>query len=408
MKIDSYILLLFYPLLLIDSINGFFLLHGSHLPVSQTYKLLLIVVIVFRLSSMNRNLFFTVLLFMIYTIVQIYLSMIFFQNSTGETVKYLINIFKFLLFVFSFLYLNKILESYPSIIKSVRNVVTFNFIVVIFNLVLGLAGYGFPVYSIEDGEVSIGVKGFFFAGNEISGVFIILAALMIAFYLPKIKKPFYAYASLFVLFLFSATLATKSAIGAMFLLCILVIFLKRKYLDTVKLDLKNILTLIFTVASISSALIYFFIQSAAFQRMSYYYENLSNILRFILSSRDAFLAREWNIFTAKNNAMNFIMGGGRYISVEMDLFDTFFSYGIVGIIIAYGFYFFSLFCATRNFSAHKKGFSDTIIYFTIILVFVQSFISGHILYSGMASVFHAAIIAIMANFKRNRLEEASE
>jgi len=394
MKIDSYILLLFYPLLLIDSINGFFLLHGSHLPVSQAYKLLLIVVVILRLSYMSRNLFLTVLFFLIYTIVQIYLSMIIFQSSTGETVGYLTNIFKFLLFVFSFLYFNKLLSLDLSIIQNIRNILTFNFVVVIFNLVLGLAGYGFPVYSIEDGEVSIGVKGFFFAGNEISGVFIILSSLMIAFYLPKIKKPFYAYTALFVLFLFSATLATKTAIGGVFLISIVAVYLRKKYLDKTKIDLKNIFTLFFAVTSISSGLIYFFLQSAAFQRMSYYYENLSNILKFVLSGRDAFLSREWAVFTSKNSPVNFIIGGGRYISVEMDFFDTFFSYGIVGIIIVYGFYFYIIYFATKTFFKSNKDFFGIVVYLTVSLMLLQGFVAGHVIYSGMAGAFHGILLVL--------------
>jgi len=401
MKIDSFILLLFYPLLLIDSINGFFLLNGSGLPISQAYKLTLMIILFARLSFISMKNFLFALSLLVYTSGVTFFFIVYLSSSFEKPMSVLFIFLKFFFFVITFFYFEKTILKSDDHIKSAKNICFFNFSVIIINLVLGIMGYGFPIYTATDSDVSIGVKGYFYAGNELSAVYIILVAVVLAHFVPLIKKKSLLYLTVLICFLFSATLATKTAIGGTFILSTATIFYHKKYIEKTPFNIRNILVATFSLLFTSLISLYFFIKSAAFERMMYYYNDLSNIYRFLMSGRDQFLSRKTFIFASANNVFNFLFGMGEYVSVEMDLFDTFFTFGLIGTALFYSIYFYFNRHIYFYFKEKRRSFSENIINISLIMIFIQSFISGHVLYSGMATLFYSFSLVFSKYYCKN-------
>jgi len=393
-KIDSTILLLFYPLLLIDSINGFFLLHNFPLPISQLYKIFLIVLLSFRILSFSPKLFLSLFFMLVLVFLETFLVLSYIGNVYDGPMSMIITFLKFFLFILSFIYFKMTLERSLISIDDLKKVCFVNLAVILVNLTIGLMGFGFPVYSDTDTGVSVGVKGFFFAGNELSAVYTLLVAAFLAFYTDKIKKKPYFYAVALSLFVFSALLATKSAIGGIAVIVIATIVFQKKYIDKTSFNLKNIFIVGVSITSITILSGFIFVRSAAFERMKFYYDQISNIYGFLMSGRDQFLTQKLFIFTSENSLFKFLFGVGKPFPVEMDAFDTFFKFGFLGLLMVYFIYFY-IYRKVFAYYFKKEGtFNLSVINLALMLVFFQSYISGHVLYSGMAGPFYGMILAI--------------
>lgn len=393
MKYDSYVILLFYPLLLIDSINGFFMLSNIPFPISQIYKIFLIFVISLRLISLSPKLFAALLFFLVLILLQTYLLMLY-KGSADTSIMTMPMIFlKFYLFLLCFFYFKLSLANSFVSVSDIKNICLFNFFVIAGNIFIGLMGFGFPVYTSSDSEVSVGIKGFFFAGNELSAVYLLLTSMFLAFYARDLKRS-YLYFILLVLFLMSATMATKTAIGGMLILAIATIIYRKKYIDRTPFNFKNIFLVSISVLSITVVSVYLFTQSAAFERMKFYFEEFSNIYKFLMSGRDDFLARKLHIFISENNFFKFMLGMGETFSVEIDPFDTFFKFGLIGFFVIYLIYFY-LYRRVFSYYFNNNNFYElSIINLALMMVFFQSFISGHVLFSGMLGPFYGMVLSL--------------
>ncbi len=77
--------------------------------------------------------------------------------------------------------------------------------------------------------------------------------------------------------------------------------------------------------------------------------------------------------------MNRNLWFGRYGMIEMDLFDTFFSYGTLGVTLLVT-TIICLFTILKNRIIRIKARS----YYLLVLTLIYSFLSGHVFYSGMS------------------------
>jgi hypothetical protein len=394
MKIDSLIVFLFYPLLLVDSINGFFLLNNFSFPVSQLYKTALLGLLCIRIFLLSPGLFIYLLSMLTFIFLQTFTVLFYIGISYEGPMTLPVTFLKFFLFLLSFFYFKIALEKSLVTIESIKKICLFNLAIIVGNLLLGFMGLGFSVYTSSDSEVSVGVKGFFFAGNELSAVYTLLVSVFLAFYTESIKKRSSLYILILILFIFSASLATKSAIGGMLILGISAIIFRRKYIENTPFDLKNIFFITVSIIAVLFVAGYLFVQSAAFERMKYYYDEISNIYRFMMSGRDQFLANKLRIFTSENSLFKFLFGVGEPFPVEMDIFDTFFKFGFTGILMIYSIYIYIYRDVFKYYFKPDGNFSLSMINLALLLVFFQSFVSGHVLYSGMAGPFYGMVIAL--------------
>ncbi len=280
-----------------------------------------------------------------------------------------------------------------------RRFVFLNFGVLVGNLILGLLGFGYPVYSVSEGEVEVGVKGFFFAGNELSVTFLLLVALVI-FFSPTILKR----QKLFLLFsgtvlLFSITIATKTAIAGTLLLVLSAYYLRRKIFEKMLVS-RWIFSFLVTIPLFIGFSLYFFLQSAAYEYIANIFQQVKPLATFLLSSRDIFVAHTFDLFLTKSTVFSFLFGLGEHRTVEMDFFDTLFNYGFFGTLVIYGTFFWVLVRVTRLSRREENddswgGFRVLFLRTAVFLVIIISFVAGHVLYSGMAAPFFAMTIAML-------------
>lgn len=369
--LDYLIWNMFLYWLVIDCITGYFLNSGLTLPISQVYKLFLTIILIFRIVKQNNGL--QISLIIIYVIIYfIHISLI------NENVpSSLIHISKIFLTFLIYVYLSKAVLIYKrdTIILRSYTILNTSFYLISINILLGLIGIGFNTYPDE----GIGYKGFFFAGNEIGGLF----AVLIPFKLYNTYKQSNIYAYLLscaFCALLAILLGTKSVILVTIITCFMIPWIYgnsiRKLRIVVILILICLITLPMIINLISSQDIDLLV------RMTYSY-NKGGVSSLLLSSRDEFwiLKRE-EFFNSNIWSQLFGLGGNR--TVEMDQFDALLNYGYVGLILIYLFYSFMF---IKSWNQLNNNTYTKVINLSNIMLLGMSIIAGHILFSSMAGMY---------------------
>ncbi|MEY8214007.1 MAG: O-antigen ligase family protein, partial [Colwellia sp.] len=301
-------LLSFY--LLIDTFNGFLILRiGLDLKLSVVYKSLILFLIV--LSLINQNLryiigglsLFTILLFG--EIVSIMLG-----DTTGDKLLFTAqHIFKLLTPLILFIYLRNLIIASPLFIHKVLRILKINCAVYLLNIFIGILGFGFSTYGGDVSDTSIGVKGFFYAGNEVSMLMVVFSAFILGKYYRVSKKLYLFWALVWIIVGFAVS--TKTAMAANL---ILVVFIPIVIERTSLIDMSSKKFYLF--ASFLSCffisifmLVNSFIQSNIYGRLSYVFEK-QGVVGLILSGRDQFLIDLMNLFFYKDSIFNLIFGNG--------------------------------------------------------------------------------------------------
>lgn len=367
--------------LLFDTINGFFLHSGKNLPVSQSLKIILLIFIVSRL--LGNKYVIPVFLVLCYAILlSIYFTFIVPLDLWGDSINH---VFKFLSVIIYFCYFyNQIKQKADLTLSRVKKVIKTNTFILVGNILIGLLGLGYAQYND-----TIGFRGYFYAGNEVSGVLLLLFPFTL--YQINIERGIFNKKYLFycLLFLFTGILTiTKTAILGTVLTLIFVPFM-RTHPEAKKKRKWVSLTILLALPVIGFILYYGITQSGIIDRWLFFYEQ--NGIWSLLSGRDSRVEESMYHYLKSDN-INMFLGLGGNTTVEMDPFDTLFNYGILGMILVYGFYFSLLFVAQR----HKKRFLYApLAFFCNLLVLFASSFSGHILFSGMAGIFIALINSLI-------------
>ena len=207
-KIAIYIIFILLDLyLIIDSVTGI-LLHSGGISLSIPYKVFIAGLMFFTAVCHGA---FTVIFFIgSLTWFFLILFMMFFDQATniGLVTQTYTKIFVNYIFYkyFSTILRNKLYDDlFGFFIK-------FNSIVFILNIFLGTLGLGYSTYSY-----GVGVKGFFYAGNEI---FLILLSITVFYLLknPRNNKTKFIYIISLIL---AVLIGTKTAMLAVLLICLL-------------------------------------------------------------------------------------------------------------------------------------------------------------------------------------------
>lgn len=130
---------------------------------------------------------------------------------------------------------------------------------------------------------------------------------------------------------------------------------------------------------------------------------LDSIWTYLLSGRDVLLIAAVENLYKNFSLANIFLGIGSYFnqlsiasiigiysfkSIEMDLFDIFFSYGIVGVILTYGISMYVLFKNWRKLLNNKRHFEMI----SILSIFIYSISGGHVFTDAMASTFLGIVL----------------
>ena len=292
--------------------------------------------------------------------------------------------------VILFLFLADFLAKYQFCKRSVARVFNINAFVFISNILLGIAGYGFSTYGGEVREESVGVKGFFYAGNEISMLLVVFAA----YYLYRVyvtRKAMYLIIAPIWL-AFAAAISTKTSIIAILLLVALVpILVERKAI----LNPTRIPSLIFYTivgaAIYTSYSIYIFVQESNFyERLEFIYQK-QGLWGIVLSGRDEFLVDMWALFANNASAFSLLLGKGASFfeqhvkySAELDFPDLFFWFGLYGVLHCLLITFLMSYFAIKNTNKSLTDLSLVILTTNSLLLIISN-LSGHVFTSGMLS-----------------------
>ncbi len=377
-QIDIFIFNLLNLLIFIDLINGYFLNHDLHLPISQIYKTVLLLIICYRYfikSSFNiRSVKYILYFFFFLLYYIIFFNFELFSDSISHLTK-------FIFIVITYFYFTYGINSYASFyFNKLLIFAKLSLSILCFSLILGLFGFGFSTY----GESLVGNKSFFNGANDLGVAIITLFSFLVYYlnliHLNKIFKYFILVSISFLIF----TISTKLTIIGTVLSFFLLPYIYKNRNKNVKKS-KELITLIITLIIGLSLLYKLFLESEAYQRLVSLYEMHDDIAFLIFSGRQGYFEREIGNFLSSSFFHQFFgLGGGK--TIELDFFDVLFNYGYFGLVIIYGFYISLFIIALRNSKNSLYPFAPYVVFINLLLTFT-SLLSGHVLFSAMGGIF---------------------
>ena len=387
--ISTIIFVMLSVFLLVDAVNGYFLISlGLDTKISVLYKgILLTLLSLYLLLYKPRNVIL-ILCFCLILILGEAITVIILQSSGNQTEFLLQHIIKVVspFLLLCFLFHREGLDQ--KFYKKLDLVLGGNCVIFIANILAGIFGYGYSTYGGSVSESSIGVKGFFYAGNEISAILVVFAGLYLGKAYAKSKMIFIMVAIFWIVVGFSVS--TKTAILAVWLLVLAtpLLFEGRKIFL-----LNNLPSVIFMAGlallifqSVSFYMI--FKETALYGRMDFFFRN-HGVIGVILSGRDLYTYAMWQDFQSSASVFNMIFGNGvsyyadrTVYSTELDFADMFFWHGISGVFISL-FIFSALSAyAVKHCTEAQYLFARTVLFTNFLLLFIAN-LSGHIFTSGM-------------------------
>jgi len=376
--------------LFVDSVNGFFLEGlGIDPKLSAMYKLLMLIMILFQIASYSQRTF-TYLLTLITTLmIGPALNLIESHDGVGLLEDF-IALIKLLTPLVVFIYISLVASiDNQRVIKYGIRALQAAFLILLGNLVLGTMGFGYASYSTGD----VGVKGFFYAGNEVSGLFIVLFAWFLHQAWQKNSITKYAIASGLTM-LFGLLIATKAAMlaSALMVYCIPLMNDRNRLLNLTWVKVKLILPLVVLIVLLSLFIVPVLESTGIWGRMVWFYEK-KGILGLLFSGRDEFVVDGFTAFYYQAGFLQYIFGFGQSglgeitkASMEIDPLDMFLWFGAIGLII-YSLlsvlFLRNAYLATRGGST---GLAPAVLLMNILLIGV-SVVAGHIFTSGMLGPF---------------------
>ena len=346
--------------------------------IIRTITLCLIILYLLFTKDKRKEIWFLLIYFIAYLGIQSLILNNDFSNSLNSilTIFYLPSII---------IFLNKV-----NIDKKYFNlkIVMFTYLIYL-NLIIVPYLFKYGNYANNFYEGKNGFYGLFYGGNEISNILVIMLPLVIE-YLVQEKSYFLIGLTFIELLLCIYLVGTKTLILGSIIISIYFLF---KYLRPVYKSLDNkkkyslwtllILLIIGTIILLPKMAV----TKNIIRAINYYGFNLNNIFslngldKLIFSSRLEVLGKVINLYL-NSPLINILMGLSKsYVNtfkgIEIDIFDIFFSIGIIGILV-YGYLCF------KNIKDTKlKG----IYLFTFILSIMISLVTGHILNTPNVSIY---------------------
>lgn len=385
--IDKLILILMFFYLLIDAVNGLMLRYYSF-SISQPYKLLLLFLIILGLcrTRVEKILYFLFWFLFLFFLLFIYSFDQNFDYDPGFIFDNIVFYAKLIVVPLGYIYFKQLnRKNYPGLGRIFHSIIVVNMLVIVINVIAGRF-LGFQMY-----RGGIGSRGFFYSGNEVSLTFVVLA-LWIIFWAWRKGKAAYAVTGAVLLGL-SVLLATKVAIAGIFIsLCII------PFLSTgVKMPrLRNMIY----VGILAAAGIYMayrgMVMTGLWDRFLYFYHRV-DLVSFLLSSRNIFLASSRDIFMHEYTPLQQLFGVGYddlIKSVEIDFFDIVMYYGIVGVTVFTLFWLYMLLQSCRVYFRKASDYASLIVFLDLMLVGI-SFTAGRTMTSAMSGIFIALSNAML-------------
>ncbi|MGU3228554.1 O-antigen ligase family protein [Vibrio cholerae] len=365
----NFLLLLFIPITLIDTVNGYFALSGVSVPASTLYKALIVgCAVIF--AFMNPAV--SVLLGYVLTI-SIYQSLQYTQSFMYDFSS-LLKSFLLPLMICVFFHLKSKLDDKS--LKYIEWIFVTTFIIISVNVILGIVGIGYTTYGsypISSG-FGHGFKGFIFAGNELGGLLVVTYPIVINFVYVNFNKFRFIINILYAIV--AVLIGTKTA-----MLGIIILIMYNSFTFS-----KNYITKLFFPSLFIVVIFYFVIFNMdLFQiyldRFTFFYQN-KGLMYFLLSGRDVFLDDAMKYIDVRYSFLDYMLGIGAsyanilFKSTEMDFFDLMIWHGLFWCILIYTSFIFIFYLVFK--SSSTKGFV-----LMFLLLAITSTFAGHVLTSAM-------------------------
>lgn len=370
-----YLFLLLSPF--IDCITGLQERFNIPFSVGSIIRGIIMVLGLFYLfkNHKNRN---NIYLFLIYIIIEFIYTFTYLRTSVFTEFKNLLVIFYLPMMILFF-------SEYKNEKIDKNLFVTINFIY-LFSIILPfLFGSGFNTYGGNDGKSTF--LGFFFEGNELSALLILLFPLTLD-YLFKERKFVHLFIYLVLYFICIIIIGTK-----VLLLGTLIVLLYFAFKELHKVERKKrficIIGILLFLGLCVMVLPFTPVYKNLVISMDYYgVKSLFDLFKpsfidkIVFSNRISYAVSLFKVYTS--NIIYIIFGMGKYTLItlkdaEIDLIDIVFSIGVIGTII-------------YAYSFNNKVFKLNGIYkFIFILLFIISLFSGHVLIKPMVATFLALL-----------------
>lgn len=378
--------------LVVDSCTGFFISYGLNVSLSQAYKLLILFFIAIRLTCNRKALIFVWGSFLYISCYFLHLVLI--GNDFKEPILMLS---KFLSLLYLYLYFSFSFKIFPqrAIINS-EKVMIVSWLLLAFNIIMGVMGYGIPTYN----NAELGVKGFFFAGNELGGILSVLSPFMFYYWIVRLSglRLFIAYMFVIVI---GILIGTKTAILTTLLSAIVVPLLYLPVRKKIWFLIVGIMLISFSVSFFITLISEFFI--GAIERWTYFYDT-GGMNRLMLSGRDEFWElKKQTFFHSDINVQLFGMGmNGSVKLVEQDHLDALLTFGYIGLTIILSFFLFLLVKAVLH--RHCNSLVKLVLFSDLQIIGI-GFVAGHVWFSAMVSIYIALINAFVFVYHDGRIYE---
>lgn len=405
--LDKFVLFLLSYVVLIDMINGFFMIEMSKVPISQIFKTLILITLFLRLSK-SKYFSFIILLFIAFQIGAVlgFIKTGSFDGLINDVVvstKWFNVPLSF--FYFKILFNKTKLDS--SIPPKIYNFLKMSFIFLAINMILGMLGYGMAFYN-EGYNNAIGTRGYIFAGNELTILLLAISfPLATNFYL---NKEFKKYFLLFiVIMVFAFLMTSKTVLGGVIIVFLIPPISQCKFVIKKKWIDYFLLLLIFGLPVLSYTFFLGITKMGLIDKLKFAMRRNNNeLLTVILSNRNNFIKRGWDVFVNDYDWYERIFGLGQKYHLELsghlaevDFFSLMFSSGIFGLSCLLVMIFYWLY---RAYKLSQKGnlYAKAVFIFIIFITIISN-LSGHIYGSGIAGYFIGLCLALMY-FEKHKIE----
>lgn len=386
------IMLIFTPI--IDMLNGMFEIIGLSLPFGQVIRMIFLLISLAIIVIMPKNEFkwkFISIISLFYYVAQIGINYIIdnfpLNNDIGISMK-------LCLFICMYCCICCCINQKILCRSDIEKVIKFSMKIIPISIFISSI---LKISFVSYGDSNSGNKGLFIATNSINIVLIILLIFALYFYYKKNGK------ITDILLNFIALIMIGSKSSFLFLLFILLVIMFFNSTDRIKTVVST-----FIIVSIIIIILNVIFKEeiiSILERQKYFYDNAvknNTILTYLLSGRNTFLEVAYNNLINDISIGKVIFGIGSYDmqykigynlgygilkGIEMDFFDIFFSYGIIGIFASYGVFIYGLKYKIKN----KKD--RLFINLALVSIFIFSFLGGHTFTEAMPATYMSIVLA---------------
>tara|TARA_R110001599_G_scaffold11371_1_gene54244 strand:- start:4426 stop:5688 length:1263 start_codon:yes stop_codon:yes gene_type:complete len=393
-NLENLVWYLVVPYVLVDALSGFFVQQiGINLRLSQGLKVIIYLLFMSYILKNNRHVFFSLTCFLFLFLINP-IAMVFTGNSINAISFDFPALLRINIIVTATAFCIILAHKKPFFFqKKVRLTFYFSFIIVCINVLSGYFGVGFFSYPSE----KFGFKGFFFAGNELSALFILLSSFVL-FNIWKIRGFSFKYVIASCLSLVvGLSIGTKAGAIFSFVSPVFIPLAISISKITYSKALFRIIMGILTIVILALVLFSFIKESPMFERITYIFQT-KGILGVIFSDRNIFVE---DFIDRIDDTLGFyplLFGAGsgvtqyQFKTIEVDFFDVAMYFGFPLAILCMLLSLVSIIAPL--ILLRKRPYAPLVLIVNIFLFFLAS-IAGHVWTSGMLGVAWGALNGLL-------------